>query len=1168
MLVCVLNTLCGRYGRAGDAVNHAGVLGTAYQPREGALPPREFWGYLEQPRVRGLRTLNWEQPSAALCDEILTPGDGQVRALICNGGNPAVAFPDQEKVVRALRSLDLLVCLDVRLGPTPQLADYVFGCKLSLEKPDYTRHLEWYFPVPFAQYTPAILEAEGDVIDEWELFWGLAHRMRVPLELGRAPLGPPVADPRAVDIDVKPTTDELMEIEAADARVPLAEVKRTSERARVRGGAHDDRPPPPRRPRGSTSPRRSSSTTSRRWPRNPCVDGGGYRVGEHYTHRLASRRLRQVFNSTGVHLAGLNRRGPGNPAYLSPADMAAAGLADGDLVEIVSEHGSIVGVARTDDCLLPGVVSMAHAWGALPGDDDLAAHPEAGACTNRLVANDSRLRTAHRPVPAERHPREPAARAPGRPRGALVMIDWEPHAEEFRLNPYPLYRQLRDEMPLYHNEERGFYALTRFDDCWNALVDTKRFSSADGVSLEKYEVGQKLMILMDPPRHTWHRKVMSHMFTPRVIANLEPGIRATCVQLLDDLRDRDEFDVVEDFSMLLPLSVIAELIGLPDEYRLTAKRLSHLTAQRVSSNAAPEAAIAASLELNDYLLEETKRRRRHLGDDLISTIMTTPMIDDTGAEHYLDDEQIAAFFFEFTFAGNDTTTRSIANGVVGLAWYPDQRRELVDDLTLVPNGVEELVRWDTPSHYLGRTTTEDVELPYGTIPAGSTVAVVLASANHDERMYEEPELLDIRRHFDRKLAFGIGPHVCIGAALARLELRIAFEEFLRRFRDFHVADTGCVQDMSGQNRGLFHLPLVIDRATHHGRRVVVPGQVRRTTSTVPAVPSMRMVSPVRSRLVPTTVLITHGTPSSRATIAPWLIGPPTSMTSAAATRKWPTQLGSVAAHTRISPGSSGSLVAGSSTTRATPSTTPGLTPSPSMTPVAWSSEPVGGGSASASPRTSPGGRRSRTPPPGPCGTRPARGDRVPRSVTNSAARRWNTSSGSSSRPRSARERPIVRAAARATSSERCETTFTCSRRTVKRRASAIACTAASRASPRERIEQLPFGVDAVCTRARPVASGPSGFRHRRHRVEQRPQQARVLPPHGGVEVGGPVALVAVFVEELLHRDVAVGERPHRRRHLVVVGVAVPAVEAREQLGPARGRDRPSATRRTPRPRTW
>jgi anaerobic selenocysteine-containing dehydrogenase len=388
MLVCALNTLCGRYGREGDAVNHAGVLGAGYEPREGALPPREFWGYLEQPRVRGLRTLNWEQPSAALCDEILTPGDGQVRALICNGGNPAVAFPDQEKVVRALASLDLLVCLDVHLGATAQLADFVFGCKLSLEKPDYTRHLEWYFPTPFAQYTPAILDAEGDVIDECELFWGLAHRMRVPLELGRAPLGPPVASPRAVDIDVKPTTDEMMEIEAADARIPLAEVKRypsghVFDEARKTVG-----PRKPEAARFDLAPPLFLEDLAR-VVAEPVVDGAGYRAGERYTHRLASRRLRQVFNSTGVHLAGLNGRGPGNPAYLNPADMAATGLADGDLVEIVSEHGRIVGVARPDEGLRAGVVSMSHAWGALPGDDDVVHHPETGACTNRLIANDT-----------------------------------------------------------------------------------------------------------------------------------------------------------------------------------------------------------------------------------------------------------------------------------------------------------------------------------------------------------------------------------------------------------------------------------------------------------------------------------------------------------------------------------------------------------------------------------------------------------------------------------------------------------------------------------------------------------------------------------------------------------------------------------------------------------
>ena len=387
MLVCCLNTLCGRYARAGDAVNHAGVLGSPYQPHAQASPPREFWGYIEQPRVRGLRTLNWEQPSAALADEILTPGDGQVRALICNGGNPAVSFPDQPKIVRALESLDLLVSLDVHMSPTSRLADYVFGCKLSLEKPDYTRHLEWYFPEPFAQYTPALLAPEFDVIDEWELFWGLAHRMRIPLELGRAPMGPPVVG-RPVDIDVKPTTDELMEIEAVDARIPLDEVKRypsghVFEEARVRvtpatpgNNARFDLAPPLFLEDFATV------------AAEPFLADGGYEPGESYAYRLTSRRMRQVFNSTGVHLTALNERGPGNPAFMNPADMGAEGLHDGSVIEIESEHGTIHAVARAYAGLWAGVVSIAHAWGSLPGDDVVDTRPETGACTNQLVSSD------------------------------------------------------------------------------------------------------------------------------------------------------------------------------------------------------------------------------------------------------------------------------------------------------------------------------------------------------------------------------------------------------------------------------------------------------------------------------------------------------------------------------------------------------------------------------------------------------------------------------------------------------------------------------------------------------------------------------------------------------------------------------------------------------------
>jgi anaerobic selenocysteine-containing dehydrogenase len=370
MLVCALNTLCGRYGRAGDEVNHAGVLGRPHQPREGLYPPREFWGYLPPPRVRGLRTLNWEQPSAGLADEILTPGDGRIRALICNGGNPAVSFPGQAKVVEALQSLDLLVCTDTILSPTARLADYVFGCKLSLEKPDYTRHLEWYFPEPFAQYAPALVEAEGDVIDEWELFWGLAHRMRVPLALGRAPLGPPVPSPRPIDIDTKPTTDELMDIEAADACIPLDEVKQypsghVFDAARaVIAPAEDGADEPPRARFDLAPPLFVDDLAAVAHEAAPAPDG----------FLLTSRRLRQVFNSTGVHLDALVARGPGNPAFVHPADLAALGLVDGDAVTITSAHGTIDANVRADADLRRGVVSMAHAWG--------------DACTNALTADD------------------------------------------------------------------------------------------------------------------------------------------------------------------------------------------------------------------------------------------------------------------------------------------------------------------------------------------------------------------------------------------------------------------------------------------------------------------------------------------------------------------------------------------------------------------------------------------------------------------------------------------------------------------------------------------------------------------------------------------------------------------------------------------------------------
>jgi anaerobic selenocysteine-containing dehydrogenase len=382
MLISSLNSLCGRWAREGDRVNHAGVLGAPNTPRAEVIPPYDALNLIEQPRIRGLHSFFWELPTPALADEILTAGDGQVRALICNGGNPAVAFPDQAKVVRALQALDLLVCTDVIMTPTTRLAHYVFGCKLMLEEPDYTRHLEFYFPEPFAQYTPAILDVDDDIIDEWELFWGLAHRMRVPLELGRSPMGPPVAG-RTVDIDVKPTTDELLDLEAADARIPLDVVKQHP------GGAVFEEA------MTTVGPGRSGATARLDFaPREflddlaRCADDRTGRPGgaDEYPYLLTSRRMRHVFNSTGVHLDALNQHGPGNPAFLHPLDMSSIGIQDGDLVEIASATGRIVGMAKPDPDLLRGVVSMSHSWGVLPGEQ--AGDPSVGACTNLLVSSD------------------------------------------------------------------------------------------------------------------------------------------------------------------------------------------------------------------------------------------------------------------------------------------------------------------------------------------------------------------------------------------------------------------------------------------------------------------------------------------------------------------------------------------------------------------------------------------------------------------------------------------------------------------------------------------------------------------------------------------------------------------------------------------------------------
>jgi cytochrome P450 len=391
------------------------------------------------------------------------------------------------------------------------------------------------------------------------------------------------------------------------------------------------------------------------------------------------------------------------------------------------------------------------------------------------------------------------------------MPEYSPFDREIVHNPFPVYRALREEAPVYHNEQVGFWALSRYEDVVAAHLDTDVFSSANGVTIEGIDQGMPFLIVKDPPEHTYHRKIAARMFTPRRVAALEPFIRTTAAGLLDKVADADEFDLVEHFSFRLPLDVISELIGIPSSERERIHQLSDRLVARDEGGAVSEDAILASLELAQIFADLVGDRRRNPGDDVITMLMNTEVADDDGNLRSLDDSELANRFLELSFAGHETVAKLIPNGVIALSWYPDQRRKLVADLGLMPNAVEEMLRWDPPSHYQGRWTARDVELHGTVIPEGQRVILITASAVHDERKYPDPELFDIHRDIDRHVSFGLGRHLCLGASLARLETRVAFEELLKRFPDFTFDETGVQRAYSGNVRGLAKLPVRVER---------------------------------------------------------------------------------------------------------------------------------------------------------------------------------------------------------------------------------------------------------------------------------------------------------------------------------------------------------------------
>ena len=371
-----------------------------------------------------------------------------------------------------------------------------------------------------------------------------------------------------------------------------------------------------------------------------------------------------------------------------------------------------------------------------------------------------------------------------------------PFSYEFHEDPYPTYRWLRDHAPLSYNPALDFYTLARFQDVLAASQDWRTYSSAEGTTVERLDPrlfeATPMMIFMDPPRHDRLRKLVSSVFTPRRVAALEPFIRATATRLLDRLAANGGGDFVKEFSAPLPMEVIFTMLGVPDADRQQLRAWMDLSLDRDRDTPAiPARALEAMMHLTRYWYELLGTLRTRPNDGLISGLLRAEIESDAGGATQLTDGEIVGFCALLGAAGNETVTKLLANAAVLCARYPDAYAALRADPAAIPNAVEEVLRYWSPSQYQGRTVTRDVEWYGQTVPAGARVLLLTGAANRDEREFAAPDRFDIARHIPVALGFGYGVHFCLGAALARLESRVALEEFTRRFPRYHIDESRC-----------------------------------------------------------------------------------------------------------------------------------------------------------------------------------------------------------------------------------------------------------------------------------------------------------------------------------------------------------------------------------------
>ena len=395
-----------------------------------------------------------------------------------------------------------------------------------------------------------------------------------------------------------------------------------------------------------------------------------------------------------------------------------------------------------------------------------------------------------------------------------VDLVLDPYSYDFHEDPYPYYKRLRDEAPLYRNEELNFWALTRHADVHNGFRNSVELSNKLGVSLDPIsrtpEAYRTMSFLaMDDPAHLRLRTLVSKGFTPRRIRELESRVVELTRQHLDTALQSDSFDYITEFAGKLPMDVISELVGVPYEDRQHLRAMADAVMHREDGVAdVPESALVAAMDLLVYYADMVKQRRKKPTDDLTSALIEAEVDGDR-----LGDDEVMAFLFLMVVAGNETTTKLLGNAIFWGAMNPDQMAPVHADHSLIPLWIEETLRYDTSSQILARVVVEDIEFHGTTLHDGDTLLLVPGSAHRDERVFDDPDSFIIGRDIGSKLlSFGSGAHFCLGAHLARMEARVALAELFDRITGYDVDSANAVRVHSSSVRGFANLPITVKRA--------------------------------------------------------------------------------------------------------------------------------------------------------------------------------------------------------------------------------------------------------------------------------------------------------------------------------------------------------------------